>query len=480
MVIHPCPDDKGHPVTIKFPSSPTTLFAWLDPGQAATVVPEGPVPHELNGIPLLPWRQLPANREEWTHLAQEMTFDEPTFIVPKHKTPAAGAVVVEPDGRVWLVSPTNDYGGYKQTFAKGTVKHLSLKATALKEVFEKSGLRVELMAHLIDITKTNSHTRYYLAHRIGGTPSAMGWKSQAAHLVPLELVKELLNMRVDHPIVDRLMEVWGAWAGRFQEQLEPLPTALRRRPSRAIQPDPTHPVPASASKYASQDADAIASLACAAINAKQKSEAIKYCKLAALVFHHQGKSGLAQFFVKFVHEATAKEKEVELPAPPSQLGELDPSPSISTIRRQWMSKEFPIFEVQAHFIARLIMDLEAACLRVYRLRSIQDVCFRFEMVPMPWDIPEYMRFITGCMACGFVCGDLGVDDWLDLNEIHRHPVEAIGRLNSGEIRLYIHTLQRAEKWADCYGSPVLESLASGALQAIAKRLFEDESLYEPY
>ena len=49
------------------------------------------------------------------------------------KKRAAGAVIVEPDGRVWLCEPTNHHGRYQRTFPKGTRDAgWSLEATAAR------------------------------------------------------------------------------------------------------------------------------------------------------------------------------------------------------------------------------------------------------------------------------------------------------------------------------------------------------------
>jgi hypothetical protein len=47
-------------------------------------------------------------------------------------------------------------------------------------------------------------TRYYHAKRVGGTPSEMGWESQAVHLVPKEKLKDHLNSPLDKEIVEKL------------------------------------------------------------------------------------------------------------------------------------------------------------------------------------------------------------------------------------------------------------------------------------
>jgi len=110
-------------------------------------------------------------------------------------------VIEEPDGRVWVVRPTNGYAGYLCTFPKGRATGgLSLQATAIKECFEESGLRVAIIGTLIDVHRGLTTTRYYRAARIGGTPVDCGWESQAVAPVPKNKLIAQLNASVDHPI----------------------------------------------------------------------------------------------------------------------------------------------------------------------------------------------------------------------------------------------------------------------------------------
>jgi ADP-ribose pyrophosphatase YjhB (NUDIX family) len=183
----------------------------------------------IHGVAVDPLGLPQPDRADWEQRARAMDFEEPPFEA-EGKAPAAGAVVVEPDGRLWLVSPTNGFGHYTNTFPKGKAHGMSLKATALKEVFEEAGLQVELFDHLIDVTKTTSRTRYYLARRIGGNPAAVTWEVQAVHLVPLEKAKEMLNQPVDHMVIDRMHEVCGDWA----KWCAPRP---QRRPENHVTPD---------------------------------------------------------------------------------------------------------------------------------------------------------------------------------------------------------------------------------------------------
>jgi len=205
MTIHPRLNDRGQPVQIPNPHVPTAISAWESSSALATVVPDGLMPAHVNGIPIESWACVPATKEVWAELASKTLFNEPPF-EPMGMEPAAGAVVVECDGRVWLVAPTKAFGGYKATFPKGKTEDFGLHATAIKETFEESGLQVELFAHLVDVSRSTSRTRYYLARRLGGNPSAMGWETQAVHLAPVARLKELLNNKNDLPIVKALQE----------------------------------------------------------------------------------------------------------------------------------------------------------------------------------------------------------------------------------------------------------------------------------
>jgi ADP-ribose pyrophosphatase YjhB (NUDIX family) len=94
-------------------------------------------------------------------------------------------VIEEEDGRIWLVAPSNRFGGYDATFPKGRVDAgSSLQASAIREAFEESGLQVAITGFLADSLRSQTYTRYYRARRVGGTPAAMGWETQAVHLVP--------------------------------------------------------------------------------------------------------------------------------------------------------------------------------------------------------------------------------------------------------------------------------------------------------
>ena len=91
-----------------------------------------------------------------------------------------------------------------------------------------------------------------------------------------------------------------------------------------------------------------------------------------------------------------------------------------------------------------------------------------------FDLPEYRRFIVGAYAAGFVCGDFG--PMKEFEEMSSHPRENLGSAGFNRLRHWIHTLLRAEHWADGYSSPIREVIVSGALMIVVNRLANDESL----
>lgn len=196
--LHPRKDDAGRQVDLKAPSSPNGLESWGDPLERATVISDGVMPTSLNGIDVRSWTVAPENTAGWLNLAAEQTedFTEPPMTTAPGKPAASGVVILEGDGRVWVVSPSNQHGGYVNTFPKGKLDPgMGLRANALKEGFEESGLQVALTGFLCDSVRSNSVTRYYTARRLGGHPADMCWESQAVHLVP----RELLSSFVTHP-----------------------------------------------------------------------------------------------------------------------------------------------------------------------------------------------------------------------------------------------------------------------------------------
>ena len=204
---HPKLKDTGEPVTIHAPSLPSSLETWQDPNAIAAVTPGGPVPTRLNGIPVAPWAA-PSSTSEWIDVVMGAAINEPA---PQGGSiTAAGVVIEESDGRVWIVAPTNAYEGYRATFPKGRLEPgMSLQRTAIREAWEESGLQVELVDFFMDVQRTSTRTRYYRARRLGGNPSEMGWESQAVMLVPRSKLKHIVTAPTDIPLIEALVNAPG-------------------------------------------------------------------------------------------------------------------------------------------------------------------------------------------------------------------------------------------------------------------------------
>ena len=142
---HPMLDEHGRPVLLKSPSQPTALSSWGQVHALATVIPKGDCPAELNGIAMTAWLDVPTSAQAWDTVEGQCKFEEPPFDPPAGKMPAAGVVVEEPDGRFWLVAPSNAFGGYTATFPKGRIEgDVSRQASAIREAYEEAGLKVKL------------------------------------------------------------------------------------------------------------------------------------------------------------------------------------------------------------------------------------------------------------------------------------------------------------------------------------------------
>lgn len=79
---------------------------------------------------------------------------------------------------------------------------------------------IAITAFLADSNRSLTYTRYCLGRRVGGTPAAMGWESQAVHLVPRDKLGQLLNHANDKPLIDAFEKACAS----LGEQPFPAPT----------------------------------------------------------------------------------------------------------------------------------------------------------------------------------------------------------------------------------------------------------------
>ncbi len=203
---HPLPNDNGEPVVIESPNVSSSLETWLDPTAHAlvSVLDNAGLPEALNGMAFSP----ALAPKDWSELNDVLLVEEPAYRTDLGLRLTSGCVVLEPDGRVWLVHPTNRYGNVHVTFPKGRHEpELTLLVNAVKETLEESGLAVEPLAYLCDVVRTKTVTRYYVVRRIGGTPANAGWESQAVSLVPAARLPETLDRPNDRKVLPHL----NAW-----------------------------------------------------------------------------------------------------------------------------------------------------------------------------------------------------------------------------------------------------------------------------
>lgn len=200
---HAQKDDHGNSIVVHAPTPASAPSTWANAGKTATFVPGGKAPDSLNGTKLESWHDAPTDHAGWAKVEgtnHELEADAP-FTPHPHKYTAAGVVIEEPDGRVWLTKPTNHFGGYQHTFPKGGAEPgLTLQQNAIKEAHEETGLKIKITGVLGDYERDTSKARIYTAQRVGGTPSDMGWETQAMRLVPREQLHEYLNKPVDKGI----------------------------------------------------------------------------------------------------------------------------------------------------------------------------------------------------------------------------------------------------------------------------------------
>lgn len=203
--IHPQRGEYGE-VKIFKPHKDSNISEWNNPEGHGRITPESDsLPESLNGIEFTHWDNYPKDQKKWNSVSGQGSFDEPPLPESSSKALASGVIIKESDSRVWVVHPTNEFAGVKGTFPKGKVdRGLNLRANAIKEAFEESGLKVKLKGFAGDSERTTSITRYYFGERVGGHPKKMGWETQAVSLVPISKLKSVLNLSIDHDLIDRV------------------------------------------------------------------------------------------------------------------------------------------------------------------------------------------------------------------------------------------------------------------------------------
>jgi ADP-ribose pyrophosphatase YjhB (NUDIX family) len=127
------------------------------------------------------------------------------------KKEAAGGVVLHGIGPneidlIYVVRPTNEFGGYKWTLPKGKVeKGISPQDTAIREVREEVGLSARLLpdSYLGRFEGSTSFTDYYVLLRTGGSTTAHDAETEEVRLVTIDEAKKLFNKDRDREVVEK-------------------------------------------------------------------------------------------------------------------------------------------------------------------------------------------------------------------------------------------------------------------------------------
>ncbi len=175
--------------------------------ELVTFSPDQQLPAELNGIAFSAWRPSPYTPEAWASVAAtDIGFIEPGVGTSAGLT--AAIIVLESDSRVWMIHSNESFGAKQLRFPSAKKdSQLSLQASAVRETWEKTGLKVSIKDVLGDIDDGDGITRFYLATRVGGAPTMTGWECPSVSLVPLALLRqagELLGATVNRNILASL------------------------------------------------------------------------------------------------------------------------------------------------------------------------------------------------------------------------------------------------------------------------------------
>ena len=182
-------------------------------------------PESLNGIAIAKWKP----SKDWNNVPGQKPLDEPKMDSRGLKS-SSGVVISEPDGRIWLVRPTDGFGGYRYTFPKGGIsKNLNPQANAIKEAYEESGLKADIQDFIGDYEGDTTNTRFYHATRSGGDPREHGWESEAVVLVTPDQAKHLLNRSRDRKILADFVKYTESKTGQDMKMATDPPVSESQR-----------------------------------------------------------------------------------------------------------------------------------------------------------------------------------------------------------------------------------------------------------
>lgn len=184
----------------------------------------------------------PAPPKFWEKV-KDVNVNEPE---PLKKIDRVSVMIQEPDGRIWIVQPTNAFGNRKYTMPGGGVESgLTNQQNALKEIWEETGLQVEITGFAGDFEDSNNgnNGRLYIGRRIGGAPwdakpepkispsrrNGSTAESEAVSLVTPEKAAQLLHRTDDlaQLIVVHPIKIGQPAKGKGSEPLKKLFAAIQ-------------------------------------------------------------------------------------------------------------------------------------------------------------------------------------------------------------------------------------------------------------
>lgn len=134
---------------------------------------------------------------------------------------SAGIVLVDEQGRLTIREPTNHFGGYNWTYAKGRLDPGETpQQAAHREVFEETGLHARIVGLVGDFQGATGVTRLYVGVRTGGVET-LSKETQTIKTVAPFAALELFNVQRDRDALVRLVELVASavhWKWRIGDE----------------------------------------------------------------------------------------------------------------------------------------------------------------------------------------------------------------------------------------------------------------------
>lgn len=148
--------------------------------------------------------QLPVDTQDMEKISESI--DPDTIPVAD----AYGGVLIK-DGKILLREPTNHYGGYVWTFAKGRIEDGDTpEETAIREVFEETGYHGEIIKLIPKKFGGDTSVTVFFLMKPVGAPSDFGWETQSIKWCTKEEAIELIKMTKSTRGVARDLQVLEA------------------------------------------------------------------------------------------------------------------------------------------------------------------------------------------------------------------------------------------------------------------------------